>query len=317
MNSILVLGGTGFLGRILCEKLVERTGGADARIVVATRHPGRAGDILALPTVEIAPCDVHDDAQLLQAVRGRDAVVDLVGILHGSEAEFQGAHVDLPRRLAAACARAGVRRVVHVSAIGAGDKAPSRYLRSKGAGEAALRHPGLDLTVLRPSVMFGEGDRFINRFAHLLAIFPVVPLAAADARFQPVWVDDVAAAVVRCIDMPATAGETIECAGPTVYTLKALVQLAGKWSHRKRLVFSIPDALGQLQAMLFELMPGQPLLSRDNLASMQVPSVAGGTLPGLERLGIVPHSLEAIMPAVLEHRTGPARLEPLRAARRG
>jgi uncharacterized protein YbjT (DUF2867 family) len=150
----------------------------------------------------------------------------------------------------------------------------------------------------------------------LQAILPVIPLAAAQARFQPVWVDDVAAAIVRSIDMPATAGETIECAGPTVYTLKELVRLAGQWAHRKRVVFAIPDALGRLQATLFELLPGQPLLSRDNLASMQVPSVASGTLPGLERLGITPHSLDSIMPAVLGHHTGAARLEPLRAERR-
>lgn len=313
MNNILVLGGSGFLGRVVCEKLVERTGAADERIVVATRRPGRTGDLLTLPTLEVAPCDVHDDAQLGPLLRGRDAVINLVGILHGSEAEFQRVHAELPRRLAQACVAAGVRRVVHVSALGAGDTAPSHYLRSKAAGEAALRHPSLAATVLRPSVMFGEHDRFMNRFAALQRIFPVMPLACAPARFQPVWVDDVACAISRALDTPASLGETIECVGPKVYTLRELVQLAGSWSGHERPIVALPGALARLQAMLFELLPGAPLLSRDNLDSMRVPSVARGELPQLERFGITPRSLESVMPALLAHRAGPARFQPWRA----
>ena len=316
MNNILVLGGSGFLGRVVCEKLVERTGGADGRIVVPTRHLNRTGDILALPTAETELWDVHDDAQLQRMVRLRDVVINLIGILHGSEADFQRVHVELPRRLARACAVAGVKRVVHVSAIGASDRAPSMYLRSKAAGEAAWRHPTLDVTVLRPSVMFGERDRFMNRFAGLQAMFPLMPLACAEAQFQPVWVDDVATAIARAIDTPSAARETIECVGPAVYTLKELVHLAGRWSGHERPVVGLPNVLGRLQAISLELLPGEPLMSRDNLASMQVPSVASGTLPGLERLGITPHSLESVMPALLGHRAGPERLAPLRALAR-
>jgi NADH dehydrogenase len=313
MFNILVLGGTGFLGRDVCEKLVERSGGAEGPITVPSRHPSRAGDLLTLPTVEVDSADLYDDAQLARLVAGRDAVINLVGILHGSEAEFQRVHAELPARLARACAKAGVRRVVHVSALGAAAGAASRYLRSKAAGEVALRSADLDLTVLRPSVMFGEHDHFINRFAMLERIFPMLPLACAEARFQPVWVEDVAEAIVRSLDEHWTIGQTIECAGPEEATLKQLVQMAGRWSGHQRAVISLPDALARLQAAVLELLPGEPLMSRDNLDSMKVPNVAGGKLPGLARLGITPTAIEAVMPAVLGGLQRAARLDPMRA----
>jgi len=313
VSKILILGGTGFVGSVLCEKLVRQTGGAGASILVPTRRIGRGRHLQLLPTVEVVEADLHDDAQLLRLVAGRDAVVNLVAILHGSEADFQRAHVALPRRLADACAAAGVHRVVHVSALGADAAAPSRYLRSKAAGEAALLQTGLDLTLLRPSVIFGAGDRFMNLFARLQSLFPVMPLAGGKARFQPVWVDDVAEAIVRSLDRPESAGWTLECAGPTVYTLADLVQLAGLWSGHGRPVLPLPDALGRLQAGLMELLPGEPLMSRDNIDSMQVPNVASGRLPGLERLGIVASSLESIEPGVLGRDGEVSRLERWRA----
>jgi NADH dehydrogenase len=313
MNNILVLGGSGFVGRSLCEQLVERSGGAGGRIAVPSRRPARAKHIQLLPTVQVVPADVFDERQLAHLVAGCDAVVNLVAILHGSEAEFQRAHVELPRKLAAACAAAGVRRLVHVSALGASASAPSRYQRSKAAGETLLAAAGLDLTVLRPSVIFGEHDSFLNLFASLQAVFPVMPLAGADARFQPVWVEDVAAAIVKCLDDDTSIGQTIECTGPRVYTLKRLVQLAGLWSHHVRPVIGLPAALGRLQAAAMELLPGVPLMSRDNIDSMQVDNIATGQLPGLERLGITPAALESVMPVVLGRADGPARLEPWRA----
>jgi len=252
----------------------------------------------------------------LAAVQLRDAVVHLVAQLHGSEADFQRVHVDLPRRLAQACAKAGVRRVVHVSALGVATDAPSRYLRSKAAGEAALNAAGLDLTILRPSVMFGEQDRFLNLFARLQAVFPLLPLAGADSRFQPVWVEDVAAAIVRCLDDPATIGQTIECAGPDVFTLRQLAESAGRWSDHRRPVIGLPDALGRVQALVMECLPGEPLMSRDNLDSMRVPNVAGGKLPGLARLGIRPASLDSVVPQYLSQHQGAARLDPWRARAR-
>ena len=316
MFNTLVLGGTGFLGRDVCEKLVERSGGAEGPITVPTRHPMRERDLLALPTVEVDLADLYDDAQLVHLVAGRDAVINLVGILHGSEADFQRVHVDLPSRIARACVATGVRRIVHVSALGASADAPSSYLRSKAAGEAAMHAAGglaLDLTILRPSVMFGEHDRFINSFAKLQRIFPVIPLASANARFQPVWVEDVAQALVRSLDERWTIGQTIECTGPAIYTLKQLVQLAGHWSGHERWVVGLPDALGTLQALMLELLPGEPLMSRDNLASMKVPNVASGLLPGLEGFGIEPTAIDTVMPRVLGHRTWPERLEPIRS----
>ena len=311
--NILVLGATGFVGRSVCERLVERCGGAGGRIRVATRQVMRARHLQLLPTVEVATGDVHDDAALALMLRDTDAVINLVAILHGSEAAFERVHVRLPERLAAACQLAGVRRIVHVSALGAAADAPSRYLRSKARGEAALKASGLDVTILRPSVIFGERDRFLNLFATLQSVFPVMPLAGATARFQPVWVEDVASAVVRSLDDASTVGTTIECAGPRQYTLKELVEAAGAWSGSPRPVFALPGPLGRLQALAMELLPGEPLMSRDNLDSMKVANVAGGKLPGLDRLGIEPTPLESVAPRYLGHVSGEARLEAWRA----
>jgi NADH dehydrogenase len=317
MNQILILGGTGFVGRSLCEQLVERLGAGSAQIVVPSRQPARAKHLQPLPTVRVVQADVHDEAQLGALVRGCDAVINLVAVLHGSDAAFERAHVELPRKLVRACAAHRVRRVVHVSALGVGDAAPSRYLRSKTAGEAVLVAGGLDLTLLRPSVIYGEHDRFLNLFARLQAVFPVLPLAGAQARFQPVWVQDVAAAIVASLDAPESIGQTLECAGPEVFTLKQLVQAAGRWSGHERPVFGLPDALGRLQALALEWLPGEPLMSRDNLDSMRTPNVASGRLPGLQSLGITPATLDSVAPGYLGAGQGLARLDAWRAGRNG
>lgn len=320
MKRILLLGGTGFVGRAVCDRLVERSGGAGECIVVPSRNPARAKHIQLLPTVQLVHADVHDEAQLHGLVRGADAVINLVAILHGGEKSFEHVHVELPRKLAAACRAANVRRVVHVSALGVGVGAkagaePSRYLRSKAAGEAVLRAAGLDLTILRPSVIFGEHDRFLNLFATLQAVFPVVPLGAAQARFQPVWVQDVAGAIVHCLADATTIGKTFECTGPDVYTLRQIVQGAGRWSGHPRRVIGLPDGLARAQAFMLECLPGEPLMSRDNIASMRVPNVASGTLPGLQALGIEPASLASVAPGYLGAGQGIARLNRWRAER--
>ncbi|CAD5374196.1 NAD-dependent dehydratase [Rubrivivax sp. A210] len=307
-QRILVLGGTGFVGRAVCNRLVER-GQGNGRILVPTRRLAHGQRLQSLPTVELMALNVHDDAALARAVAGADAVVNLVAILHGSAADFQHVHVALPQRLARACQAQGVRRVVHVSALGVGAGAPSNYLRSKAAGEAALVTAGLDLTILRPSVIFGAEDRFLNLFADLQALAPLLPLAGRGTRFQPVWVEDVATAIVRCLDRDDTVGKTYECAGPEVCTLAELVRLAGLWSGHERPQLTLPMWAGRLQAGLMEMLPGTPPMSRDNLDSMQVPNVASGQLPGLEALGITAAALDAVAPAYLGGVSGLARLD--------
>ncbi len=317
MQRVLVLGGTGFVGRAVCEQLAASS--PSLRIVVPTRRAQHGKVLSPLPTVEVVQADVHDHAALARLVAGCDAVVNLVAILHGSAAAFDHVHVQLPRHLAQACTAAGVRRLVHVSALGVTaevNAAPSNYLRSKTAGEHVLEQSGLQLTLLRPSVIFGAQDRFLNLFAQLQAVAPFMPLAGSGARFQPVWVDDVAAAIVQALQRPGTAGRTYELAGPGVYTLGELVRLAGRWSGHERPVLPLPDAIGRLQALAMEFLPGPTMMSRDNIDSMKQPNVASGQLPGLAALGITPAALEAIAPGYLGARFGRARLEKLRAGAR-
>lgn len=316
-QRVLVLGGTGFVGRSVCERLVER-GHGTGLVRVPTRRLAHGRVVQALPTVELVEASVHDPVQLRRLLQGVDAVVNLVAILHGSVADFDRVHVQLPQTLAAACQAAGVRRLVHVSALGVGEGAPSNYLRSKTRGEAVLQGAGLDLTLLRPSVIFGAQDRFLNLFAQLQRVAPLLPLAGSTATFQPVWVEDVASAVVRCLDRPASIGQVYECAGPEVFTLSQLVRLAGRWAGCERPQLPLPDGIGRLQALVMELLPGEPLMSRDNVASMQRPNVANAGMAGLPALGIQPTPLEAVAPLYLGRDFGRARLDRWRAgARRG
>lgn len=317
MKRVLLLGGTGFVGRHVCEHLVRQ--GCD--LTVLTRRAEHAQAVQHLPGLTVLEGDAHDEATLRRLLPGHDAVVHLVAILQGRDSDFERVHVELPRKLARACLTTGVRRVVHVSALGADPAtasiAPSRYLRSKSQGEAVLQQAaqskdgaGLQLTVLRPSVIFGAGDRFLNLFAALQRVFPLVPLAGADARFQPVWVVNVAEAVARCLFDARTVGQTCELCGPSVYSLRELVQLAGSAAGVPRPVIALPTPLGRLQALLMECAPGEPLMSRDNLDSMKVPNVATGRLPGLDALGITPASPTAIAPTYLAQGD---RLQALRA----
>lgn len=302
MKNILVLGGTGFIGRHVCEKL-HRQGW---RITVPTRRALHAAPVQHLPRVTVLEANVHDPGQLLSLLHGHDAVVNLVAILHGSEDDFERVHVELPLSLAEACAADGIRRMVHVSALGVSLDGPSRYQRSKARGEEVLRGSGLDLTILRPSVVFGEGDRFLNLFATLQASLPVVPLAGANARFQPVWVEDLAQAVVTCLrdhTQPlGSAEQTFECVGPDVLTLADLVRIAGRHGSRQRPVLPLPDVLARLQARIMEALPGAPLMSRDNLDAMTVDNVASGQWPDLTALGIRPASVHSVAPSYLGQR---------------
>jgi NADH dehydrogenase len=314
MHRVLVLGGSGFVGRALCERLAQSHPGL--RLLVPTRRNAHGQAVRPLPNVDLITADVHDAAALARLAAGCDAVVNLVAILHGNEAAFERVHVALPRSIVAACRTAGVTRLVHVSALGVAADAPSRYLRSKAAGEAVFTGSGLAVTVLRPSVIFGAQDRFLNVFGQLQQLAPFMPLAFGSARFQPVWVQDVAAALVAALDDPATAGRTFECAGPREVTLSELVRLAGRWAGAERPQIPLPAWAGSLQAAAMELMPGEPLMSRDNVASMSVPNVASGTLPGLAALGLTPTPLEAVAPGYLADRFGPMAQDRFRARRR-
>lgn len=316
ISRVLVLGGSGFVGRHVVERL-QRQG---VQVTIPTRRLTAARHQWSQPHVQVTVADVMEPDTLARLVAGHDAVVNLVAILHGRKAEFERVHVELPQRIAAACAQAGGRRLVHVSALGAAADGPSMYQRSKARGEAVLGQAAqvgsLRLTVLRPSVIFGPQDRFLNLFARLQKVFPVMPLAGADARFQPVWVRDVAAAVVACLQDDATIGQTYECCGPEVWTLRELVKASAQWAGvaggRGRPVIGLPRALGRLQALALELLPGQPLMSRDNLDSMQVDNVASGQVPGLEALGIRAAPLSGVGPLLLG-RDGPhARLDRYR-----
>ena len=312
--NLLVLGGSGFVGRSFCEHWLRAHGGA-AQITVATRRLTHAQPLLPLPGLVVQQADVFDPAQLRRLLQGQDAVLNLIAVLHGSAARFEQVHAELPRRLAAACHDAGVRRLVHVSALGVtdgGGEAPSLYLRSKARGENSVRNSGLDWTLVRPSVIFGQDDRFLNLFAALQASWPLMPLAGGNARFQPVWVEDVAQALCRLLHRPAAIGETYELAGPRIWTLAELVRLAGRLSGQPRPLLPLPEALGWLQALALECLPGEPLMSRDNLRSMRLPNVASGRHPGLAELGIAAAELEAVAAGYLAPQTGPARLDPWR-----
>jgi NADH dehydrogenase len=310
---ILVLGGSGFVGRHVCEQLTR----LGWQITVPTRRAIHGASVQSLPGLTVIEASVHSPADLARLMPGHDAVVNLVAVLHGNEERFEEVHVNLPGKIADAMRTAGVRRLVHVSALGADPQGPSMYQRSKARGETVLHNAGLDLTVLRPSVIFGAEDKFLNLFADLQAIVPFMPLAGSGTRFAPVWVADVARAVVTCLQKPDTIGQTYELCGPDVLTLGELVHRAGQWAgvnHGKgRPVIGLPMWVGWLQAAAMELAPGEPLMSRDNLASMKVDNIATGQYPGLSALGITAASAAGVAPSYLGHRGPRSRMNGWRA----
>jgi NADH dehydrogenase len=274
-SNVLVIGGAGFVGRHLVSRLVEQ----GVRVTVPVRRRARARHLILLPTIDVVEADVHDDAVLSRLTRDQDAVINLVGILQGSRGspygpEFARAHVELPRRVVAACVEARVGRYLHMSALGANSHGPSMYQRSKGDGEALVRASRLDWTIFQPSVVFGPEDKFLNMFAQLARFFPMLPVGGANVRFQPIWVGDVAAAFCNSIGNRDTFGRIYELAGPRIYTLRELVEFAARASGHPRPVINMPGALARLQARLMELAPGEPLMSRDNLDSMKIDNIA-------------------------------------------
>ena len=310
---ILVLGGSGFVGRQVCEQLAR----LGYHITVPTRRAVNAARVQSLPGLTVIEANVHQEADLARLMPGHDAVVNLVAVLHGNEDRFESVHVDLPGKITSAMKKAGLQRLVHISALGADPQGPSMYQRSKARGETVLHNAGLQLTVLRPSVIFGAEDKFLNLFADLQAVAPFMPLAGSGTRFAPVWVGDVARAVVVCLQKLDTVGQTYELCGPDVMTLGELVQRAGQWAGvnegRGRPVIGLPMWVGWLQAAAMELAPGEPLMSRDNLASMKVDNIATGQLSGLPALGISASSAAGVAPGYLGHRGPRSKLNRWRA----
>ncbi|HEY3076111.1 MAG TPA: complex I NDUFA9 subunit family protein [Burkholderiales bacterium] len=288
LNQVLVLGGSGFVGRHLVAELARR----GMIVTVPSRRRERAKHLILLPTVDVVEADINARGVLERLVRGQDAVVNLVGILHG---DFARAHVELPLSVVSACRAAGVKRLLHMSALGAAHDAPSQYQRSKAKGEqAVLDAEDLQVTVFRPSVVFGSEDKFLNRFATMARFLPVLAVPCPKARFQPVYVGDVARAMALALADTETFGKRYDLGGPREYTLKELVELVCAFTHRRRLVIGLPDRLSYLQAWMLEKLPGQ-LMTRDNYRSMQVPNTTSADWP----LGFERHALEAVAPAYL------------------
>jgi uncharacterized protein YbjT (DUF2867 family) len=296
-QTIVVLGGTGFVGSRLVLRL-QRDG---HRIRVLSRNRERHPALRVLPRVWIDTVDVYDRARLERHLAGADCAINLVGILNEPRDDgrgFQRAHVDLTQVLVDACMAAGVPRLLQMSALRAGE-GDSHYLRSRGEAEARVCASPLAWTIFRPSVIFGEGDGLFFRFARLLRLTPVLPLARAGARFQPVYVGDVAEAFARALVHPHTAGRTYELAGPDVIALGDLVRLTARLLGKRRWIVALPDALGALQARIGEWLPGKPI-SRDTFRSLAIDSVARED--GLAALGIIATPIGAVMPALLSPR---------------
>ncbi len=309
-HHICILGGTGFVGTHLAARLA-RDG---HRIRILTRRRARHRELLVLPGVELVDAEIHDLDALKRHVAGCDVVINLVGVLNETgrrSGGFQRAHVELPRHIAIACEAAGIRRVLHMSALGADPSGPSMYQRTKAEGEALLHAwEGLHVTSFRPSVIFGPGDSFLNRFAGLLKLAPLLfPLPCPEARFQPVYVGDVAEVFARALDNPATHGQSYALCGPRQYTLEALVRYTARVLGLRRAVIGLGDGLSRLQAAVMERVPGKPF-SRDNYLSMQRPNVCGEPFPSI--FGIEPVDLECVVPSYLGRKHQRARLDEFR-----
>ena len=310
IRKIGILGGSGFVGRILSRQLSN----AGYELKVLTRRcAAKHRALSALPGIEMVETDVHDQAQLSSYLSGCDAAINLVGILNergSAGAGFYHAHVELTDKVIRACRENRIERLLHMSAINA-DSATgaSRYLRSKGEAEdRAHAFEGLHVTSYRPSVIFGSDDRFFNRFAGLVRLMPgVFPLACAGARFAPVFVEDVARAMVDTLPDPAHVGKRYDLCGPRSYTLQELVEFTARCTGRNRVVVPLPDFAARMQGLAFDLsgfifpvLGVEQPFSTDNYRSMQVDAVC--RCNDLETLGIVPAAVETIVPAYLENR---------------
>lgn len=300
MKKILILGGSGFIGSAVAEALTKR----GAFVTIPTRDRERAKHLLLLPTCDVVSARVSDPDTLDALIGAHDVVINLVGILHG---DFDATHVAFPKLVAEICARHGIDRLIHMSAIGADTNGPSQYLRSRGRGERAVLEvaakSGLPMTIFRPSVVYGANDQFLNMFLRLINLFPVIPLGSPHATFQVIWVEDVARAIAMAIDMPQTAGKTYPLVGPKVYTLRELVEFVIALSGKRRAIIGLGPLFTKLQAMTFEHLPGK-LMTRDNVASMSIPNTSPEPFPAI--FG-APADMESTVRSYLQSAGGRAR----------
>ncbi len=297
---ITVFGGSGFIGRHVIRALAKR----GARVRAAVRQPNLAGYLKVMGDVgQIEPvqANIRYESSIVQAMRGADRVINLVGILHESGPQkFTRVQAEGAAAIARAAAAAGVRKLVHVSAIGANAASPSLYARSKAAGEAAVREHFSTATIIRPSVVFGPEDDFFNRFAGLARLLPALPLiGGGHTKFQPVYVTDVADAIVRALDDPSADGKTYELGGPHIYTMKQIMELVLEQTGRRRFLLPLPFFAARLQAALLQLLP-RPLLTVDQVRLLEVDNIVAEGALTLKDLGISqPTSAEVVLPSYL------------------
>jgi uncharacterized protein YbjT (DUF2867 family) len=309
VQNVLVLGGTGFVGHSVCQHLSAR----GMRVRVMTRLSERANPLLVLPTIDVMEASPHDEPSLLRAMQGQDTVINLIGVLHDRpRGEFDRCHVEFVKKVFATAQSAGIRRVIHMSALGASDVGPSLYLKSRGRGEmvAQVAMDRFDVTVFRPSVIFGERDQLTRMFDRLIGLFPFFPLAGADVRFQPVFVEDVAKAIAIAVDEPQTFGQIYELGGPEILTLRDIVAAVMRVTGRSKPILGLPGPLAYAQALVLECLPG-PLMTRDNLNSMRVDNITA--MPWPRYTGFKPASLEPTLSEYLANKTSRGRYDSFRA----
>ena len=310
IKKITVLGGAGFVGSSLVAKLDQ----AGYQVKVLTRRREASKHLILLPNVQVIECNVLDNQALKQALTGSDAVINLIGILHQSgNNTFETMHHQLPRRVAQMCEELAIARLLHISALQANQHAPSQYLRSKAAGESAINEfsKKLDITIFRPSVIFGRGDSFLNLFANLVKYLPVIALAKPNAKFQPIWVEDVAQCFVNALENTACYGKSYDLGGPIVYSLRELIQLVMTILGKQRPIIGLNDSLSMAQAFMMELMPIK-LMSRDNVRSMQVDNICSTSMAA--ELEVLPTALEVIVPEYLANATPRGAYDSFRSA---
>ena len=315
--SICVLGGTGFVG----SRLVTRLIAAGHRVKVLTRNREQHRHLLVLPELQLVNANVHDAVQLAVQFASIDVVVNLVGILNErgyGGGGFRAAHTELARKVTQACLSAGVTRLLHMSSLRADARTgPSHYLRSKGEAEDIVRRDcgsAIDYTIFRPSVIFGPGDSFINRFAQLLGMLPLIfPLARASARFAPVYVGDVVEALMRCLHGGAASRSSLELCGPEIFTLREIVSFTARTLGLKRSIVALPDFIGRTQAFIFDFVPGKPF-SSDNFRSLTVDSICSED--GFARLGIKPQPMAGIVHQYLGDKSASGLLDEYRESAR-